>query len=330
MVYRLFARIFPLKVRKSYAKLLLYSGSKVDPENYLGFVTMASLFIGLAGAFLLSLIYTEIPFLIQWLLLFLLIEILVYVPLMLKVDRIAREVETILSDSLQIMSSNLKSGLTVDQAILSSVRPEFGRFGKELDMIGKEVALGKPLERALLDSTNRIKSDTYRKTMELLSSGLRSGGELARLLDQTSANLKHQVLVDQKIRSNVMMYVIFIFSAICFGAPMLFGLSSFLAEVITDIFGTIDIPEAASSRFAIPILNFSSSSINTNFIMTYIIVSIIISSIMGGFIIGLISKGKEKYGFRYIPILITISLLMFFLVRLIIGNIMGDLINFQQ
>jgi len=51
---------------------------------------------------------------------------------------------------------------------------------------------------------------------------------------------------------------------------------------------------------------------------------------MGGFIIGLISKGKEKYGFRYIPILITISLLMFFLVRLIIGNIMGDLINFQQ
>nr|MBA4405525.1 hypothetical protein [Nanoarchaeum sp.] len=329
MVYRLFSRLFPSSIRKSYAKTLLYSGSKVDSENYLGFVTMACLFVSLILAFLLSMVYTPVPFLAQWVILFLLIEILVYVPLMLKVDKIAKEVEIILPDALQIMSSNLKSGLTVDQAILSSVRPEFGRFGLELDRIGKEVAIGKPLERALFDSTSRIKSEKYRKTMELLSSGLRSGGELARLLDQTSANLKHQVLVDQKIRSNVMMYVIFIFFAICFGAPVLFGLSSFLSEVITDIFGSIEIPKAASSRFAIPIINFSSSGVTTDFVMTYIICSIVLSAIMGGFIIGLISKGKEKEGFRYIPILIIISLIMFFLVRLIIGNVMGDLISFD-
>lgn len=329
MVYRLFARIFPLKLRKSYSQILLYSGSKVDPENYIGFVTMASIFIGLLISFFLSKVYTAIPFLIQWVILFLLIEMLVYVPLMLKVDKIAKEVEIILPDALQIMSSNLKSGLTVDQAILSSVRPEFGRFGMELDRIGKEVAIGKPLERALLDSTTRVKSEKYRKTMDLLSSGLRSGGELARLLDQTSANLKHQVLVDEKIRSNVMMYVIFIFFAICFGAPILFGLSSFLAEVITDIFGSVDIPQSASSRFSMPMMNFSSPSITTDFIMTYIIVSITLSAVMGGFIIGLISKGKEKYGFRYIPVLIIISLIMFFLIRLIIGNVMGDLISFD-
>ena len=125
-----------------------------------------------------------------------------------------------------------------------------------------------------------------------------------------------------------MMYVIFIFSAICFGAPILFGLSSFLIDVISQIFGQIDIPAAASQKFSMPIVSFSGSDgVTKEFVMTYMISSMTISAIMGGFIIGLISKGKEKYGFRYIPLLIIASIAMFLIVRAVVSNLMGGLIT---
>jgi archaeal flagellar protein FlaJ len=327
MVYRLLSKFYPKNARNAYGKLLGYSTIKVNPEAYLGFTVLAGILIGLAGSFLVGIFYQQFPFWITWILLFTAIEVLIYVPLMLKVDKIAKEVEKILPDALQIMSSNLRSGLTVDQALLSSSRPEFGRFGKELNHIGKEIAIGKPIEDSLLNSTKRIKSEKYRKTMELIASGLKSGGELARLLDQTSANLKHQEIVDQKIRSNVLMYIIFIFFAICVGAPILYGLSSYLVEVLTNIFSQMELPSAATSNFAMPSIGFSSISISSEFVTTYIITSIIASSIMGGFIIGLISRGNAKYGFRYIPLLIIVALLLFFLTRVVLSGFMGGLLE---
>jgi archaeal flagellar protein FlaJ len=327
MVYRLFSKVYPKNVRNAYIKLLRYLGVKANADVYVGFTVFVGLLVGLSAAFFTTLLYPPIPIYVWWVAFFFLIETLIYVPLMLKVDRNAREIENILPDALQLMSSNMKSGLTIDQSLLASARPEFGIFEKELNTIGKEVATGKPLETALMDSTKRVSSEKYEKTMELLASGLRSGGELARLLDQTSANLKHQKIVDQKVRSNVMMYVIFIFSAICFGAPILFGLSSFLVTVISQIFGQIDIPSTASDKFSIPLISISADGISQSFVMVYIITSMVISSAMGGLIIGLISKGKEKYGIRYIPILIIVSILMFFIVRMLVSNLMGGIID---
>ena len=328
MIDRLFAKLFPTKLRQSYTQLLRYTGVKVNADAYIGRMVLAGILIGFLAAFATNYFFTKISIWILWPAYFLLIETIIYVPIMLKVDMHAKEIENILPDALQLMFSNMKSGLTVEQSLLASARPEFGPFEKELNSIGKQVATGKPLEFALLDSTQRVSSEKYRKTMELLASGLRSGGEIAKLLDQASASLKHQKMVDQKVRSNVMMYVIFIFSAICFGAPILFGLSSFLVEVISQIFGQIDIPAAASQKFSMPMVSFSGAEgVSKEFVMTYMLSSMTISAIMGGFIIGLISKGKEKYGFRYIPILIIFSIVMFLLVRLAVSNLMGSILT---
>ena len=102
-----------------------------------------------------------------------------------------------------------------------------------------------------MDITKRVKSDKIEKMMALIVSGLRSGGELALLLDHTARNLREQDFVDQKIRSSVRMYVIFIFSAVGFGAPILYALSSFLVEVLSNVLGKIDLPK--SSTMALPI-----------------------------------------------------------------------------
>ncbi|MFH1376140.1 MAG: type II secretion system F family protein [Candidatus Woesearchaeota archaeon] len=328
MVYRKISKIYPKKIRENYLKDLKYLNSKIDPEMYLGFIIISTLFISIILAFILGTIYSAIPPIFSWIGIFIILQFLVYLPINMRIDAIAKNVESVLPDALQVMSSNLRAGLTIDQALLTSAKPEFGIFGIEMNRIGKEITTGKEITISLMDSTKRINSEKYQKSMALIVSGLRSGGRLAELLSQTSDNLRKQRLVDEKIRSNVMMYVIFIFAAIAIGAPILFGLSTFLVSVLNDVFGQVDIPDsAATSRLSLPMVSFSSMAVDESFILTYSIITLLISSIMGSLIIGLIAKGKVKYGVKYILPLSILSLVVFFIVRLIIGKFMGGLLD---
>jgi len=51
-------------------------------------------------------------------------------------------------------------------------------------------------------------------------------------------------------------------------------------------------------------------------------------SIMGALILGLISKGRERDGIKFMPILIILSLAMFFIIRTGIKGMLGGLFNF--
>ena len=172
--------------------------------------------------------------------------------------------------------------------------------------------------------SKRIRSDKLERTVNLIISGLQSGGRLADLLQETSNDLKNQALVDKKIRTSVNMYVIFIIIATAAGAPMLFGLSSFLVEVMTATIKSVEIPSQITASIDIP-LSLKAIAISPEFVKNYAIISIITTAIFGSFIVGLISKGKEKEGIRMLPVLIIISLLLFFLVRLVARSLLGNL-----
>ena len=328
-LYRLLAKFYPKKIREKYIELLNYLGIKINADLYVGFTLAVGILLSLSAAFITGTFTEKFPFLLLWVGFFILFELMIYIPIMLKVDSKAKKIEKVLPDALTLMYSNLKAGLTVDQALLSSARPEFGIFEIELNKIGKEVATGKSLETSLINSKKRISSEKYKKTIDLIVSGLRSGGELADLLVRTANNLKRQSMVEQKIKSNVMMYVIFIFAAIAFGAPLLFGLSSFLVKVLNEIFVDIEIPaDVAAQGFSMPIGNFDSGFISQEFVLMYSIIAIVVTSLMGSLIIGLILKGKEKYGFKYMPLLVALSLIVFFVIRAIVSNLVYGLMAF--
>jgi len=203
---------------------------------------------------------------------------------------------------------------------LLSARPEFGPLSEELNKVGRELALGGNIAEALTAMSGRIKSEKFKKAILLIVTGIESGGELTDLLNQIAENLRQQRFVDEKIRSNVLMYVIFIFIAIGVGAPMLFGLSSFLISVLRDNLANIDVPESAS----LPI-TFSQISITPGYIIFFSIVSLITSSIMGSMVLGLINGGQERKGVKLIPILVILALTVFFLARFLIGSLLGGL-----
>ncbi|MBW2989820.1 type II secretion system F family protein [Candidatus Woesearchaeota archaeon] len=324
-MYIFLAKLYPKKLRDGYSELIRYSGIKIHRDKFMGLLLSLGFLLALASAFFLALFF-RVPLLVSFILVFSMVQVLSYFMLLLRADAKARFVEEILPDVLQLMSSNLRAGLTTDKALLLSARPEFGPFQDEINQVGKEITMGKDISSALLEMGSHIKSETLNKTIALIVSGLKAGGELAALLEQTARNLRREALVNRRIRANIMMYVIFIFIAISFGAPLLFGLSSFLVEVLTNNLKSVELPTSAIAG-TLPI-SFSSVSITPDFVMMFAVVFLVTSSILGSLILGLMSKGRERDGIKYMPILALISVAIFFLIRIAIKNMLGGLFGF--
>lgn len=324
-MYEFVQRLYPVKLKNGYQQLLTYCNIVMDVNRFLT-VSMLISIIATVVLTLFTLIFFDVNFLILLAAWFILIQGIIYAWLVLTADSRARFVEELLPDALQLMASNLRAGLTVDRALLLSARPEFGHFKDELNYVGKQLATGKELGESLMELSSRIRSDKLKKTFQIIVSAMASGGELAELLVQTASNLRQQRLVEQRVRSSVLVYVIFIFSAIAFGAPMLFGLSSFLVEVISDIFSKVQLPPQ-DSAMNLP-LSFTKVSVPPSFVNTYVIVSMLFTSIMGSLILGLIAKGKEKEGLKYLPILVIVTISLYFLVKLSIKALLGGLFQF--
>jgi len=323
-MYRFLAKVVPKKTRRAIARLLIYSGIKYSADHFIGFVFLFGFGISLVVSLDLGAIF-DFPVVPVMVVSFILVQLVVYLTLQLKADAKGRFVESILPDALQLMASNLRAGLTTDRALLLSARPEFGPFQTEITLVGKEITMGTEVDRALLGMHRRIKSEKLKKTVILISSGIRAGGELASLLEQTASNLRKQKFVEERMKSSILMYVMFIYAAIGFGAPLLFGLSSFLAEVMGSTMAKMQsIPSSQASSMG---LNIGSASLETGFVVTFCIISLISMSVLGSLVIGLISRGRERDGIRYIIPMIIISLIVFFGIRYVITASFGGMFS---
>ena len=317
--YRTFTRLYPKSIKERYVKLLSYSGLKISPDVFLGFLLFFTVNISLIIAFYMAYF---IPPVITVAVSFIVLNIAVYFWFLLQVDAMGQFVEGVLPDALQLMVSNLRAGLTVERALLLSARPEFGVLQDEIKRAGREVMLGKDLSSALSDMTSRIKSTKLERTISLINSSIKAGGELASVLEHSAVNLRHERLVSERIKSNIFNYVIFIFVAIAIGAPMLFGLSSFLVGMVTKTLAGIEIPATAIAGLPVGL---GKVNITESFAIQFAILSLTTTAILGSLVLGLISRGESKEGVKFMPFLIIFALLIFFMARFLIGTVLGGL-----
>lgn len=323
MVYEVIAKFYSKKIKNNMERLLDYADLGLDPQKFLGFVLSFGFLLAIALAFNFKAFF-DLSFFGTFIISFIASQLAVYFFLVIRVDKKAAHVEEVLPDALQLMASNLRAGLTTERAILLASRPEFGPLQVEIDNVGKKLAIGMELSDALAGMSKKIQSKILEKTLILIKSGLESGGSLAPLLEQIAENLREQQLVKKRIRANILMYVIFIFAAVAFGSPMLFGLSSFLIQVLTKNISTIEIPPEASSTINLP-FTIADVSISESFVISFVITSLVSNSLFASFILGLISKGREKDGIKYIPFMLLASLSIFFLVRLVLKTMFSTL-----
>ena len=230
-----------------------------------------------------------------------------------------KKMENSFPDFLQLMASNLRAGMTIDRAMLLSSRPEFAPLDKEILNVGKDIATGKSIEGALIDMTKRVKSEKIKKTVLLVISGIRAGGNLAVLLEETSRNMRERYFVEKRAASSVLMYVIFIFLAVSVGAPILFSLSSVLVETLAGLLAGM--PEVESSM-AVP-FTLSGVSVSVVFIRYFSLVFMITIGALSSLVLGLVSKGEEREGLKYLVPILALGISIFFGVRIFLSEFLA-------
>ena len=324
LMYYYVAKILPRRMRHNYEDLLRYIDAKVDPSRFIGFVILFGFGVAFAAAFNATVLFSlpSDTFFILFFGSYILLEFVVYFWLSLLADSKGRFVENILPDALLLMSMNMKAGITTERALLMAARPEFGPLEKELSKAGKQVLSGKEIKYALLEIPRRIKSEVLERTVRLIVEGIESGGELSDLLEQTAEDIQNTKLVKGEVQANVLMYAIFIFFAAGIGAPLLFGISTFLVETLTKQMGQFNLAETGIEGINI---GRGTLAVTPDFLKMFAFISLAVTSLFGGVIIGIIKKGREKDGIKYFPILLFLSFGVFIFVRSSVSGIFGGL-----
>ena len=246
-------------------------------------------------------------------------------------DKRSKKIEAMLPDILMLTSSNIKSGLTIDRAMLFSARPEFGAIGQEFKKVALDIYGGVPVEKAFLELSSKIKSKILGNTVKMLVEGLRSGGAVAKLLEETAIDIQNSEVLHKEIQASVMMYTIFIFIAAVLGAPFLFAISNFLTQSMSVMWsstGSSSGQDVSSVQGSLSTsISVSAPDVDLDALHNFSVYAIMITTICGGILISLIQKGNIKEAYKYAPPFAIVALIIFYVAKqgllVVFGGMLG-------
>ena len=233
--------------------------------------------------------------------------------------------ETVLPDGLKLISANMEAGHTIEKAFMLSARDELGGLSTELRQTAMEMYGGKPVGEALESMEKRVKSDLLKETLKLLADANEAGGDMAKLLNTSAQDVRQSIEMKEEIKSSIRMYAIFIILVATIFGPVLFAVSLHTAATTSQMWegtNTDNMDLGGGGQLGIN-LEFSPPNINISEFETFSISSLIIINFFASLIISEIQSGTITQGFKYIPVLVPLSLVIFVGVRAAVGVVMG-------
>jgi Flp pilus assembly protein TadB len=332
-MYQRIAMFVPKQFADKITQSLAYLDIDVDVKRFLGFLLAFGFAISI-GIGINAMLLFQIHFLLGFFGSFLFFVGGVYLWLTMAAEAKGKSIELMLPDALQLISSNIKSGLTTERALFVSARPELGPLEKELKHASKEIIAGESVEKSILHMATRVKSLVFERTMWLIAKGIQSGGQIADLLVQLSDDLREQKAVQEEAQAETSMYILLILVAAAFGSPILFGVSSFIVQILAKQIAelpSIDPQSLSNSPGTIqqvigPLAGERQSTITPEFVTQFSLWAIFFTSVFASMMIGIINSGKEKNGIRYMPFILIIALFLFYLVRMALTSVFGNLL----
>lgn len=251
--------------------------------------------------------------------------VLPYMVFSVTADKRKSEMERMLPDALLLVSTNLKSGSSINRAFLASAREEFGPLQYEFNTTAVQISGGVPVEDALDNMRGRIKSELFKDTLNVLTNAIEAGGNTADLLESSAEDIRSSLELRDEVRSSVRMYTVFIFIAAVVAAPALFGITVHMAETTTSMWSNVNLGQEGSS-FASggggSGMSFSKPDIDTEFLGTFSILALSISNFFASLMISQIGKGNLRGGAKLVPITVSVSVGLFLVISIALNAVM--------
>ena len=324
------ALMLPKNFRKLIEEDLLKVKFHLTLDQIIKYILLGSLALGI----IILLIFFKTPIklapnlalaLISYFLLSYLISVslsvfFIYTVITLRKVKRKKELELVLADYLQIVAANLNAGMQIDQALWYAVRERFGVMAEEVELLARKVMGGVDLEQALFEFGKSYDSDLLHKSIILLIEGIKSGGELASLVNKISWNIKETQLLEKEIAAETTTYTVFVVFAALFAGPALYALAHRIILIMTEVTSKIDISAAAGVATPIP-LTIGAQAITSQDFKIFAIVNLVLTSSISAMIISKIRRGSIKAGLKLIPFFITVSVVFFLLLIVILGQL---------
>ena len=315
------ARTLPGSIREKIEQEIVYAGIAVESQAFVGFMIFYSLLIAFFAALTLQLFY-GFNLILVFIGLAVLILLTNYLSLYLIAENKAKFVEKILPDALQLFASNLKAGMTTEKALIVSARKEFGPLADEFKKASKKMLSGTRNEIALMGIGSNIRSKQLQFVMQLMVEGLKAGGEMADLLIELSSSLREETSVENEVRANISLYMVMILFVAMIGGPALLGIATVVVEVITNNLGQFPAAGPTGITSAIQTsetqdVSFEQTiAISNGFVVFFSSLLLILTAIFSSLALGIINDGNEKNGLKFIPLILIVSWIVFYLARI--------------
>ena len=324
-VYKRISAFFPRSLVKATSKLLLQGGfDELDARTFLGFALFVSVSGALTAFFLAPVFFEEkLIHLAAALFAFAFSLALFYLFLSMRVDSRSRKIEEILPVALQMISANIRAGMTLENAVWSSARPEFGPFKDEIQRMSAKSFGGAPLTETFKEMSKRVNSQIVERSIRLINEGIILGGEMAHLLDQVAFDIRSTQLLQKEIAVATTTYAIFIIFAAVVASPLLFSVSTYYAVLNErlvekqagsgpDMNQTLPSQAGPFGSLAGGGGGKKEGGIKSGDIKLFSMVAIAVSSFFAALILGLIREGKVMRGLKYAPVFMLIALGLYF------------------
>lgn len=323
-LYERIAHKLPAGYSQNLQNTLKYAGFDEHKINkFIGFMTLFAIAIGLAVAFVMAVFEFQIWSAVGGIISAIVALIILQTAVGLIGDARSRSIELMLPDCLQLIAANIRAGVTVDQAIWLSARPEFGVLEDEIRKVGAKTIGGRPLRQALTEMTHNVSSDILKRAVMLLVEGMEAGGELAKLLEETAGNIRTQQMLRKEIRAAVVMYTMLIFFAAVLGAPVLFAVSIQFVIAIGDLWGPQTLGDTqAMGGFGIFKMA-TGPQVSPDMLLYFALAAVTITTFFGGMIISLVQYGQARRGIKFTPIIMIIALVVFFVARSVVSGMLS-------
>ena len=106
-----------------------------------------------------------------------------------------------LEDALGMVSSSLKAGFSINQALEEVAALDIRPVSVEFRLLTQEVRLGVPLEQALENMNRRLESDDFALVSTAILTARQTGGELTATLERVAGLIRERVRISNKVRA---------------------------------------------------------------------------------------------------------------------------------
>jgi archaeal flagellar protein FlaJ len=317
-IYITLSKAFPQKTRRETKDMLRYAGMDVDAEVWLG-ESLALGFIVALVVFLVGRLGNQLFFAGLSIIAFVIYLVAAaYIPFFIAEKR-AQTVEESLPSALQLMSSNIRAGMTPFQAMKISAREEFGLLKDEIDTATTKALGSESFSDALKNICTRVKLPALERSIKLFVRSIESGGHLARTLEESGRDISDNIMLRKELLANTRTYTVLILATVIIGAPVLFNISIHFTERLNTMRSSFNSETVTNMGMGLLV----NETFTPDFLVSMSTVTILVTALIASLLVGVIVNGEEKYGLKYAFVIVPASIVVFYLIRLAVVRLLS-------